>query len=151
MKEAHLSDGAIAALREDLAEAEPRVPAVLAWGYVSKALDEIEWLRSRELELEARVAVLDWLVAEWQAAPRIGVDTDGVTPAMAVKHWDAMETRVKELESAIIRAWPKFINLTCEYPDKSGTMDSLFGMVPEPISECPCDECEPAQDKVADQ
>ncbi len=50
-----LSDGAIASLREDLAEAEAGVPMVLAWNYVSGALEEIEWLREREWELEKKL------------------------------------------------------------------------------------------------
>ena len=51
----HLSDGAIASLREDLAEAKDGEPMVLAWGYVAKALDEIAWLRAREAELESQL------------------------------------------------------------------------------------------------
>ena len=47
-----LSDGAMASLREDLAEVKAGEPLVLAWNYVSKALDEIEWLRERERKLE---------------------------------------------------------------------------------------------------
>lgn len=49
----HLSDGAMAALRDDLKEAKPGEPLTLAWGYVSKALDEIEYLREEIAELMA--------------------------------------------------------------------------------------------------
>ncbi len=51
-----LSDGAIAALREDLLEAKIGVPMVLAWDYVYKALDEIARLRAREVELQLTIS-----------------------------------------------------------------------------------------------
>lgn len=49
----HLSDGAMQSMRDDLAEAKTGEPMTLAWNYVSKALDEIEWLREENAELLA--------------------------------------------------------------------------------------------------
>lgn len=66
-----LSDGAIQALRADLAEAKAGEPMTLAWGYVSKALDEIEWLRGREAELEHSLAdAMKQIEALQSGAPR---------------------------------------------------------------------------------
>ncbi len=50
-----LSDGAMASLREDLAEAKSGEPMVLAWNCVLKALEEIEWLRAREMKLQRQL------------------------------------------------------------------------------------------------
>ena len=49
--------------------------------------------------LEARVAKLEELVEEWQAAAGIGVDSDGITPAMAEAHWGKLEKQKEELEA----------------------------------------------------
>ncbi len=46
----------MASLREDLAEAKDGEPMLLAWNYVLKALEEIEWLRARELELQLTIS-----------------------------------------------------------------------------------------------
>lgn len=52
----------------------------------SKTAGAIRWSK-RALQAEARAAKLQELVEEWQAAAGIGVDSDGITPAMAEAHW----------------------------------------------------------------
>lgn len=56
MKEVHLSDGAMQAVRDDLVRgADGELTA--GSKYIAKALDEVEWLRGREesLQLELRL------------------------------------------------------------------------------------------------
>jgi hypothetical protein len=88
-----------------------------ACGALSDALESIRTLErfrgtvlslsmaagKRERELTARVAELEKREAEWQAAPRLGVDSDGVTPSMAVKYWDAVESENAELRAQLAK------------------------------------------------
>ena len=63
MKEIHLSDGAMNAVREDL-ERGPGGELTAGSKYIGKALDEVLWLRDREARLMARVAELEALVVK---------------------------------------------------------------------------------------
>ena len=55
-KRRHLSDGAIAAMREDIASNRAGGQVHVADDYVEKALDEIAWLRWRESELQLTIS-----------------------------------------------------------------------------------------------
>ncbi len=91
-----LSDGAIAALREDLAESKEGEPMSLSWLYVSKALDEIEWLRERETVLERLTKAM-----------RDRHDLDTSTGAEIQRRCNIAEARAAELEARLAKVKAK--------------------------------------------